>query len=263
MLDAEPQVILSAAESSLHDPIDPIPQLEYRPPSYCTMSEGGQVTMKNNDRALRVGAMDYGVLAGFILLIFMFEAIPGTGIGRLASRTVTDEMQGFDPGELYEIPPELPEEQQIDVEKLIQSEIPDVVQPDQVMSLSSDTTGLSSALTVEINNLSHVENPNTGVIPDPGTFIPHSIPPSCTYRPLPDYPAMARQAGVEGRVTLQVFVSAEGEPVEAVIVQSSGLNSMDSAALTAVMESSWSPAKRDDGVAVAVWTAIVYNFVLQ
>ncbi len=106
-------------------------------------------------------------------------------------------------------------------------------------------------------------NDPDNTIPEPGTFIAHSVHPVCTFRPVPEYPAMASQAGVEGRVILQVFISPEGIPVEAVIAASSGLGSMDDAAMASVMESSWSPAKRADGVPVGVWTSVVYDFVLN
>lgn len=208
------------------------------------------------------GAIDYGILWGFILLILAFEVIPGSSIGRLSSRTVTDEMQGFDPGELYEIPPEMPDDDPVDVQSIIDNEIPDVVEPVLIISTAIDTIGLSRAFTVSTNNLAPDYNPDN-IIPDPGIFVPHSVHPVCTFRPVPEYPDMARQAGVEGRVILQVFISPQGVPVEAIIAESSDLGSMDSAAMASVMESSWSPARRDDGVPVGVWTSVVYNFVLN
>ena len=208
------------------------------------------------------GAMDIGILWGLVLLILAFEAIPGSPIGRLSSRTSTDEMQGFDPGELYEIPPEMPDEDPIDVEDIIRNEIPDVIDPILIISTDENTIGLDSAITVNTNILTPGEDPDNA-IPEPGTFIPRSVQPVCTYRPVPEYPAMASQAGVEGRVILQVFISPEGVPMEAIVIDSSGLGSMDSAALASVMESSWSPAKRADGVPVGVWTSVVYNFVLE
>lgn len=207
-------------------------------------------------------AMDYGILWGFIFLVVLFETIPGSSIGRLSTRTVSEEMQGFDPGELYEIPPEMPEEDPVDVAGIIQNEIPDVMEPDMVISTATDTTGLDHALTVSTGDLQPDPEPDTG-IPQPGTFVPHSVPPVCTYRPVPQYPEMARQAGVEGRVILQVFISPDGEPLEAVLVESSGLTSMDESARESVLESRWSPARRDDGVAVGVWTSVVYDFTLN
>ncbi|MCK5064486.1 MAG: TonB family protein [Candidatus Fermentibacteraceae bacterium] len=219
--------------------------------------------MRHSRNISKAGAMDYGTVAGIVLLILIFEVIPGTRIGRLAAKTVESEMQGFDPGELYEIPPELQEDTPIDIENIFQNEIPDVVQPELVISLSTDTAGLSHASTVQMNNLVRIENPDANTIPNPGTFIPHSVPPVCTFRPVPEYPDMARQAGVEGRVILQVFVSAEGKPVQVVITQSSGLGSMDESAEEAAWNSSWSPARRADNVPVGVWTSVIYNFVLE
>ncbi len=208
--------------------------------------------------------MDAGVLAGMAVLVLLFEAVPGTSLGRLAGRTVDEEMQGYDPGEIYEVPPELPEESRVDVEEVFRQELPDVVQPDQVLSLAEDTTGLETVGTVDINvdGPAPQEDPDEG-IPEPGTFVPHSTPPVCTFRPVPSYPEMAREAGIEGRVVLMMFVSEEGEPLEIDVAQSSGLGSMDDAAVEAAMRSSWSPARRDDGVAVGVWTSVVYEFVLE
>ena len=206
--------------------------------------------------------MDIGILWGFVLLVLAFEAIPGSSIGRLSSRTATDEMQGFDPGDLYEIPPDMPEDDPIDVENIILNEIPDIVEPILIISTDIDTTGLGHAITVN-TNIDTPGNDPDNTIPEPGTFIAHSVHPVCTFRPVPEYPAMASQAGVEGRVILQVFISPEGVPVEAVIAASSGLGSMDDAAMASVMESSWSPAKRADGVPVGVWTSVVYDFVLN
>lgn len=219
--------------------------------------------MRNQGNVSEAGAMDYGTVAGIFLLILIFEVIPGTQIGRLAAKTVDAEMQGFDPGELYEIPPELKEDDPVDVENIIRNEIPDVVPVELVISLSDDTTGLDHAVTVSMNNLTHNVNPGADNIPDPGTFIPHSVLPVCTFRPVPDYPDMARQAGVEGRVILQIFISTEGKPVQVVITQSSGLGSMDEAAEEAAWKSSWSPARRADNVPVGVWTSVIYNFVLE
>ena len=94
----------------------------------------------------KAGSMDIGILWGFVLLVLAFEAIPGSSVGRLASRTATDEMQGFDPGELYEIPPEMPKDDPIDVEDIILNAIPDIVEPILIISTDIDTAGLGHAI---------------------------------------------------------------------------------------------------------------------
>lgn len=205
--------------------------------------------------------VEVGILTGLAVMVLLFEVIPGSELGRLAARTFQDEMLGVDAGELYEIPPEMPEEDPVDVEAIIAAEIPDVVQPEQVLSLNTDTTGLTSVTTIENLNV-EPDIPPDQEIPQPGTFIPHSVAPVCTYRPSAAYPDMARQAGVEGRVILHVFVSDTGEPAQVAVAQSSGLNSMDRAAEQAVRSTQWTPARRDDGVAVGVWTSVIYDFVI-
>lgn len=206
---------------------------------------------------------EFGVAAGLALFVVLFEAVPASEIGRLAVRTSTDEMVGIDAGELYEIPPAPPEEDPVDVQSILENDPLDAVLPDQVMNLSTDTAGLQTALTVVIQDLTPAEDPLLDGIPEPGTFIPHAAEPVCSYRPMPAYPDMARQAGLEGRVTLQVYVSAAGEPLEVVVTGSSGIGTMDEAAMNAARITRWTPAKRADGVPVGVWTAMIYEFVLD
>jgi protein TonB len=232
------------------------------PPSRGSIVEGGAEMMRSAVKSM-AGPAEYGVIASLALLVALFEAVPASEIGALSVRTVSEEMTGIDAGELYEMPPEPPEEDPVDVEAIISSDLPEVIQPDQVMSLSGDTAGLGSALTVDIRDLPPVEDPLQDGIPEPGTFIPHSAAPVCTFRPMPDYPDMARQAGLEGRVSLQVFVSAQGEPLEVVLTGSSGVSTMDEAAMNAARITRWTPAKRADSEPVGVWTALIYEFILD
>ncbi len=60
----------------------------------------------------------------------------------------------------------------------------------------------------------------------------------------PAYPEMARRRGQQGRVLLQVNVSAEGRPVTVAVVETSGYESLDAAALTAVQQWRFVPATR-------------------
>jgi protein TonB len=64
-----------------------------------------------------------------------------------------------------------------------------------------------------------------------------------TDRP-PVYPESARRRGQQGRVLLQVDVSAQGKPVEVSVAQSSGFASLDDAALRAVQQWQFVPATR-------------------
>jgi len=205
---------------------------------------------------------ELGTVFSLSLVLVALEAFPSTSFGRLAQPAQEAEMTGYEAAEIYDVPlPETPEPE-IDVDEIIRDELTRP-EPDQVVALDPDPAGLDTAATVDLNR--PVDTPATGPseIPSPGTFIPHSSPPSCTYRPSADYPSIARQAGVEGRVTLQVFVSMGGEPERVVVVQSSGLASMDSSAVASARQTRWAPAQRADGRPVGVWTSMVYDFVLE
>jgi protein TonB len=66
--------------------------------------------------------------------------------------------------------------------------------------------------------------------------------------PKPVYPAYARRRGIEGRVVLGVEVTAEGNASAVAVVESSGHDSLDAAALKVVRQWRFDPAVRDGGV---------------
>lgn len=63
--------------------------------------------------------------------------------------------------------------------------------------------------------------------------------------PKPVYPAYARRRGIEGRVVLRLDVTAEGSVDDVLVVESSGHDSLDQAAVTAVRLWHFHPAERD------------------
>jgi len=202
-----------------------------------------------------------GVLFALAAMLVALEAGPGVSWDPISVLEGQSEMTGFDALPEYDIPPvEDPDPVEPDLNDALDAIVVDIDQ-DQVISLSTDTTGLRVVDTIEFDV--PVQDDHSGEIPVPGTFIPHSVPPRCTFRPVPEYPAMARSAGVEGRVTVQVFVDVNGDPVEAVVVQSSGLGSMDSSAVASARLTRWAPAEKDDGQPVGVWTSILYEFKLE
>lgn len=79
--------------------------------------------------------------------------------------------------------------------------------------------------------------------------------------PPPKYPVMARSRGWEGQVMLNVHVLASGRPDQVEIVQSSGRNTLDEAALKAVREWLFVPAMRGL-TAVDGWVQVPIDFKL-
>lgn len=64
--------------------------------------------------------------------------------------------------------------------------------------------------------------------------------------PAPDYPALSRRQGEEGRVLMKVLVSVEGAADDVQIEQSSGSERLDNAAVSAVKRWRFIPAKRNN-----------------
>ncbi len=62
--------------------------------------------------------------------------------------------------------------------------------------------------------------------------------------PAPDYPAAAQKRGLEGKVVLKVHVLATGQPDTVTIATSSGHQILDDAALKAVTQWAFAPARR-------------------
>lgn len=80
------------------------------------------------------------------------------------------------------------------------------------------------------------------------------------HRDDPEYPPVAKVAGVEGVVLLQVLIGRGGEMQEAEVVQ--GHPALRNAALEALKSWRWEPFKVD-GEAVPASTTVAFNFVLR
>lgn len=78
---------------------------------------------------------------------------------------------------------------------------------------------------------------------------------------VPNYPEMARTAGIEGQAVVEALVDVDGRVADARILKSSGNVSLDQAAVEAAMRSTFTPAKQRDQ-AVRVWVSIPFRFTL-
>ena len=76
------------------------------------------------------------------------------------------------------------------------------------------------------------------------------------------YPEIARKAGVEGRVYVNVLIDEKGNVVATKILKSLGNNGCDEAAIAAIKAVKWKPAKQRDKP-VKVWVGIPVVFKLK
>lgn len=80
------------------------------------------------------------------------------------------------------------------------------------------------------------------------------------HNPKPEYPAIAKSRGWQGKVMLRVQVSAEGTALSVSVENSSGHEMLDESAIEAVTKWKFIPAKRGDtAVASAVIVPIVFT----
>ncbi|KAA3662933.1 MAG: energy transducer TonB [Calditrichaeota bacterium] len=76
------------------------------------------------------------------------------------------------------------------------------------------------------------------------------------------YPDIARKAGIEGRVIVNVLVGTDGTVKDTKILKSLGHTGCDEAAIAAIKAVRWTPAKQRDR-AVQVWVGIPVIFKLK
>lgn len=202
--------------------------------------------------------IEWGLAFGLIALIVMFELIPSSELGRLSTRTTDSEMEAVEADLAFDDQVEEQEEEVQEESEALEEEALDVIQEIEVtLSLSEDTEGLSEVSTFQQTEELAQQGDEMG----PPRFMPVEVFPVCTYQPMPAYPDMARQAGVEGNVTLWLFIRADGTVADVQLYNSSGVGSLDQAAISAARNTRWTPA-RNNSVPVGVWTSLTYRFVL-
>jgi protein TonB len=206
---------------------------------------------------------DWAIAGAISAMIVILELMPANEMGRISTRTSDTEMEAVEADLAFD---DAVEEQQEEVEQQ-QEEMQQAadqmiteLQTDVTISLSSDTIGLSSAVTVS-QTMEDVGNGGDGEM-GPPRFMPAEVFPSCTFQPAPAYPEMARMAGVEGTATLWVYVKPDGTVGDVQLYNSSGVASLDDAALAAAPRTRWVPAS-NNGIPVGVWTTLQYRFTLS
>ena len=76
-----------------------------------------------------------------------------------------------------------------------------------------------------------------------------------------EYPELAKEAGIEGRVIIAAFINKKGVPKNVYLVKGV-FESLDQVALSAVKQSRWIPAKQQ-GKRIGVWVNIPVSFKLK
>lgn len=129
-----------------------------------------------------------------------------------------------------------------------------------------DGTSVGSVLPIVPADPEPVEPPVREALPvepptrpiEPTVFEVVEVMPTVATRTLPVYPELARQAGLEGRVTVRVRVGRDGRVKEASVVRSDN-GAFDDSALAAARQWTFTPGIQA-GQPVEVWMTIPIRF---
>lgn len=121
--------------------------------------------------------------------------------------------------------------------------------PDRVLPAVASGAGSTSPTPVAqgapvASTASAVSSAATGSAASAPSYSPPSFGAGYLHNPKPAYPMMARRRGLEGTVRLDVRVAADGVPTAVKVRESSGHESLDETAVTAVWHWRFVPAKR-------------------
>ena len=96
--------------------------------------------------------------------------------------------------------------------------------------------------------------------PAPTTFSPPRFEAAYLHNPRPNYPALSRRLGEEGKVLLRVLVSPDGRAAAVNLEKSSNFERLDEAARQAVAQWRFVPAKRgDEAVEATIIIPLVFR----
>jgi len=204
------------------------------------------------------------------LLVFSFGAV----LSRSVTRTLEppDEMPVIDLLDLLppplsppDAPPEVVPAQprgEPDAHSLVEVKPDEVVRVDDVTKLAP-SDGRTGDGPVEG---SVITSAGSGTFvardPQPDEFVYTTEWPALARAVEPRYPDLAREAGVEGTVTVLMLVGLEGRVLRAIIAPKGSVPMLDEAALEAARASVFTPALAD-GHPVKVWVRQQYRFRLR
>jgi protein TonB len=110
-------------------------------------------------------------------------------------------------------------------------------------------------------SMGNIPGSGVGIGGPPGPYRPGGTGPTCAYCPDPQYTDEAREAKLQGKVTLQVLVGADGRAAQIRIVQGIGLG-LDERAAQAIRGWKFVPAQDAGRRPVPSWITVEAIFRL-
>ncbi|MHB8579070.1 MAG: energy transducer TonB [Ignavibacteriaceae bacterium] len=130
----------------------------------------------------------------------------------------------------------------------------------QQMSQVSSPVGEGTGGNVQITKDLKVDAP-TNDVPGMNEFVPVEKQPEVVVSSQPEYPDLAKRAGIEGTVYVKILVNKEGKPVKAVVIKSDS-EVFNQPAVNAAMKFVFTPAIQHKAP-VMVWVVVPFRFKLN
>lgn len=140
--------------------------------------------------------------------------------------------------------------------------VPDAeVSPEQTIATQQELSAVQSPIIAETQMGGGVDiDIQIEDEPDPEAFIPVEKNPVPVKQVAPEYPEIARRAGVEGTVWVKILVDRDGKARKAIIMKSDA-EIFNEPAIQAALQWVFTPAMMNDGP-VPVWAAVPFRFKL-
>lgn len=101
------------------------------------------------------------------------------------------------------------------------------------------------------------------IMPSSDAFVPFEKKPEFALQVKPEYPSLARDAKMEGKVTVKILVDKTGAVRDVIIAKASGANAgFEEAAVAAAWKCKFSPAIQN-GLPIALWVVFTFDFKLR
>ena len=196
---------------------------------------------------VRIREVTFGVILSIAILFYLLPRFLGEA--QKFQKTIQEEIETFD----------IPQTEQI--------KLPEPP-PRPSIPVASEDEFFDEDITIEDTDLEDFEDweaPDAQNTNNKFEYIAREVEPA----PYPgfgvedfvEYPELAKEAGIEGKVIVAAFIDKKGRAKNCYIVKGV-FESLDQMALQAVKQSRWKPAKQQ-GKRIGVWVNVPVSFKLK